>query len=233
MQGIQISIHQVGARQDISLVIVSGYVDTTTCHELSSVFKKLIDQKQYLIIVDLGGASYISSAGWGVFMGEIKKIRELSGDIKIVQMPPEVFEVFEMLEFNRIINYYDAIEEAIDEFDIIRGIDITNPEERIQTPKPVVRIHEQDEPISQELLLKRVLPKGKVEDRMSVKDLPLVEKIKRIVLDDPLISTRGITKTLNTEKYGKVKINWFKIRILLKQQSLDTKEKRFRFYRSR
>jgi len=233
MQGIQISIHQVGSRLDIALVMVSGYVDTTTCHELADVLKRLGEQKQCLIIVDLGGVSYISSAGWGVFMGEIKNVRELGGDIKIVQMSPEVFEVFEMLEFNRIINYYETIEEVIDEFDMIRGIDISNPEERIKTPPKKMQVQAYDESSRKPPVIARILPQAKTEDRMSVRDLPLVEKIKRIVLDNPVISSAGICSTLKTEKYGNEKVNWFRMRLLLKKQNLETKEKRYRFYRSR
>jgi len=134
MQGIKISVNYVGARFDIALITVLGYVDTTTCQELAKVFENIIKQKQYLIVADLGGVTYISSAGWGVFVSEIKNIQDRGGDLKIVQMSHEVFEVFEMLEFNKILNYYDSIEEAIDEFDIIRGIDISNNEVGLKPP---------------------------------------------------------------------------------------------------
>ena len=115
MQGIKIGIQKVGAQFDICLLNISGYVDTTTCQELSQIIQELIQEKHFHIIGDLGGVTYISSAGWGVFMGEIKGIREKGGDIKVVHMNPEVFEVFEMLEFNRILNYYDSVEEAIND----------------------------------------------------------------------------------------------------------------------
>ena len=75
MQGIKLSVHFVGARLDIALVTIIGYVDTTTCQELAKIIQDLEKQKRYLIIADLGGVSYVSSAGWGVFVGEIKNIR--------------------------------------------------------------------------------------------------------------------------------------------------------------
>lgn len=232
MQGIQISIHKVGAKLDITLVMVSGFVDTTTCHELSDVFQKLIEQKQYMIVVDLGGVSYISSAGWGVFMGDIKKIRELSGDIKIVQMSSEVFEVFEMLEFNRIINYYDSIEEAIDEYDIIRGIDITNPEESI-TPAPASSDIEEQSSVSPNAFRLPVAAFSKNKGEISKKDLPVLEKIKRVVVEDPTLGFVGISKKLKSEEYGAVSVNWIRMYAMLKQLNLENKEKRHRFYRSR
>jgi len=233
MQGIQISVHYVGARLDIALISILGHVDTTTCHELTKVIQDLIKQKHYLIIADLGGVSYVSSAGWGVFVGEIKNIRDRGGDLKIVHMSPEVFEVFEMLEFNRILNHYDSLEETIDEFDMIRGIDITQIEETKENlPRMGTSIRYPQTAVS---LGRKKINESAYSSKptMSLKDYPLMEKVKMIVVDDPFIGIQGIRKELRTEKYGHSKIGWFRMRSILKQLNLETKEKRYRFYRSR
>jgi anti-anti-sigma factor len=221
MQGIRIGIQKVGTQFDICLLNISGYVDTTTCQELTQTIQALTDQKNILFITDLGGVTYISSAGWGVFMGEIKGIREKGGDIKVVHMNPEVFEVFEMLEFNRILNYYDSVEEAINEFDLLRGFDITHSVERPPDADSSLDI-------TQEVNRTSVL-----SQEMTVSDFPLVEKIKRIIIENPFFSLQDIRSELNTSNYGYVRIRWWKLRSLLKSLSLETKEKRYRFYRSR
>ncbi len=230
---MNVAVHRVGAKLDIVLLILSGYIDTTTCQDLTETIQGLIKQEQYLIIADMSGVTYVSSAGWGVFMGEIKNIRDLGGDLKITQMPPEVFEVFEMLEFNRILNFYDTVEEAIDEFDIIRGIDITQIDEEarrlIQNSRPE---EIKNKPIPQPIH-RSSSPRKNVDRGITLSDLPLMEKVKRIVVDNPFLGTKGIVRELNTEKYGHVKINWFKMHSILKNLSLDTTEKRHRFYRSR
>lgn len=234
MQGIKISIHDVGSRLDIALLSLIGYVDTTTCRELTKVIQDLIRQKKYLIITDLGGVSYISSAGWGVFVGELKNIRDKGGDLKIVQMNPEVHEVFEMLEFNRILNYYESLEEAIDEFDILRGIDITKAEQKKSQSKEKpesIQAYPQAAPV--------VEPKGirkaaqPPQAGAPVRNLPVMEKIKLIVIENPTWGGRWIRKKLRSEKYGSVRISSIRIRSLLKRLNLDTKDKRYRFYRSR
>lgn len=234
MQGITLSVYYVGAKSDIPLMMVSGYVDTTTCQELAQEIQNLVQQKKVQIIVDLSKVSYISSAGWGVFVGIIKTVREKGGDIKIVQMSSEVYEVFEMLEFNRILNYYESIEEAVDEFDLIRGIDITRSsreskqlslgsEGDVQYIKPPVPV------TLQERKFKTLHP----DDDSSIKNLPLMEKIKRVVIEIPVSSIWAVQKKLNTEKYGWVRIGWFRLRSALKLLNLETKEKRYRYYRSR
>lgn len=234
MQGITLSVYYVGAKSDIPLMMVSGYVDTTTCQELAQEIQNLIQQKKVQIIVDLSKVSYISSAGWGVFVGVIKTVREKGGDIKIVQMSSEVYEVFEMLEFNRILNYYESIEEAVDEFDLIRGIDITRSsreskqltlgsEGDVQYIKPPIPV------TLQEKKFKILHP----DDDSSIKNLPLMEKIKRVVIEIPVSSIWAVQKKLNTEKYGWVRIGLFRLRSVLKSLNLETKEKRYRYYRSR
>ncbi len=234
MQGIKISIYYIGAKVDIPLVMVSGYVDTTTCQELAKELQNLVHQKKVQIIVDLSKVSYISSAGWGVFVGEIKNIRQKGGDIKIVQMSSEVFEVFEMLEFNRILNHYESVEEAIDEIDFVRGIDILRSKDESkqlslqpnrETPflKPPIPVD------IQEKKFKTLMP----NDTMSLKEYPLVEKVKKAVIEIPVSGIREIQKKMNTERYGYIRIGWFRLRSILRSLNLETKEKRFRYYRSR
>ena len=113
MEGIEISQTKVGARRDVAMLSVKGYVDTMTCSILLSKIAENVNAGTLHIIVDMAQVNYVSSAGWGVFVGEIKGIRERGGDLKLVQMTPEVYDVFEMLEFNRILSYYDALEEAM------------------------------------------------------------------------------------------------------------------------
>ncbi len=231
MQGIKISVNYTGAQADIVLLTIVGYVDTTTCQEVGDVLKKLIVQGNYYVICDLRNVNYISSAGWGVFVGEIKNIRDKGGDLKVVQMSQEIFEVFEMLEFNRIIMYYDTLEEAIDEFDIIRGIDITKSHSmpRKAAPQSVTTSNY----INNNDLKRKSEPISQVLEKTSEKDLPVVEKIKRIVVENPFSTTNEIRRKLREKRFGQLKIGYFKLRSMLKQLNLENKEKRFRFYRSR
>jgi anti-sigma B factor antagonist len=234
MQGIQIQVHDVGSRLDISLISVSGYIDTTTCQEMAKIIQELMKQNKAQIIVDLGRVTYISSAGWGVFVGEIKNVREKGGDLKFVQMGPEVFEVFEMLEFNKILNFYESVEEAIDEFDLLRGIDITQINEenlKASTRSPVILSAEK--PTLPIHILEKRSKLYSDEDEMSYKDYPVVERIKKIVVENPMTGIFDIRRRLRTEKYGNVKIGLIRLYGILRSLNLETRKKRFRFYRSR
>jgi anti-sigma B factor antagonist len=117
VDGIVVSV-STGSREDgIAVLKVSGYLDTTTASELESALYGQLDKNNYRIVIDLGGVNYISSAGWGIFIGEIKEIRHKGGDIKLAGMSGDVYEVFQLLEFNSILEAYDTANEAIESFE--------------------------------------------------------------------------------------------------------------------
>ncbi|MFQ5753702.1 MAG: STAS domain-containing protein [bacterium] len=239
MEGIDISQAKVGTRRDIALLNVKGYVDTMTCSLLLNRITENLNSGILHIIVDMAQVNYVSSAGWGVFVGEIKGIREQGGDLKIVQMTPEVYDVFEMLEFNRILSYYESIEEAINDFDISIGLDITKSVKRVYNPQvnPTVATvtpaaTQRQAPITTPGAAKTTplhLPKQQVNEKM----LPLNERIKRIVIEDPNRGAVQVRKILRSQRFDFTKISLFKVHNKLKELNLDTKEKRHRFYRSR
>ena len=113
MNDINISFSKSEINPDISVISVQGYVDTTTSSELEESLKRLLRKGRYDIVIDLREVSYISSAGWGIFISEIKEIRENGGDLKLAAMTGDVYEVFELLEFQTILESYDSVDEAV------------------------------------------------------------------------------------------------------------------------
>lgn len=117
MKGIDVIVEQAGARYQIAVVKVLGQIDTTTSHELERRLQYLLKDGQFDIIIDLSKVTYISSAGWGIFISEIRGIRESGGDLKLVGMTPEVAEVFEFLEFHNILESFKTVEAAVERFE--------------------------------------------------------------------------------------------------------------------
>lgn len=116
MNDISISFTKPEGNPDVSVISVKGYVDTTTSTELEESLKRLLGKGRYDIVIDLGNVNYISSAGWGIFISEIKEIRENGGDLKLAAMIGDVYEVFELLEFQTILESFDTVEEAVGSF---------------------------------------------------------------------------------------------------------------------
>ena len=61
--------------------------------------------------------SYISSAGLGVFMAFIEKVRENEGDIKLSTMSDKVFNIFDLLGFPLLYEIFNTEDQAIKKFE--------------------------------------------------------------------------------------------------------------------
>jgi len=101
---------------DIVLLRIDGLVDSGTSQLVEDKFNELISRGHVKIVADLEKVDYISSAGWGIFVGEIKGIRKKNGDIKLARMRPDVREVFDLLEFNALLTPYNSKDDAVAAF---------------------------------------------------------------------------------------------------------------------
>jgi anti-sigma B factor antagonist len=115
MENISISLSESGS-DTISEVRVDGVIDTTTASELEQVIDSLVKRGRWRIVVDLAGVDYISSAGWGIFISHIKNVRTNDGDIKLANMVPNVFEIYELLEFDKVLKVFGSVDEARQDF---------------------------------------------------------------------------------------------------------------------
>ncbi|MFH1755330.1 MAG: STAS domain-containing protein [Candidatus Latescibacterota bacterium] len=123
IDGIVVSVISGKGKEDIAILQVSGYLDTTTAGELENALYGLLKRGQYKIVIDLSGITYISSAGWGIFIGEIKDIRNHGGDLKLAGMIGDVHEVFQLLEFQSILESYPDTESAVAAFNQVSKAD--------------------------------------------------------------------------------------------------------------
>ncbi|RMD91009.1 MAG: anti-sigma factor antagonist [Calditrichaeota bacterium] len=224
MEGIQLSVKHTGANNDISIIKVGGYIDTTTSAELEHSLESLIKAGRYNIIIDLGNVDYISSAGWGIFISEIKGIREKHGDLKLVNMIPDVYEVFELLEFHYILKAFDSIEDAIADFDKRKVY--ADDEDAETQPAFSSRNESPTEPTTSQTdeFFK------KAEEPL-VADQSIEDKIKQIVVENPDISSIKVMRELNTPRFGNIKLGYFQVLKYLKRLNLNSKKKRVEFFK--
>lgn len=222
MEGIQLSVKQTGANNDISIIKVGGYIDTTTSAELEHSLETLLKSNNNNIVIDLENVDYISSAGWGIFISELKGIRDRGGDLKLVKMMPDVYEVFELLEFHYILKAFDSIDDAIADFDRRKVYD----DSRAYTESEVApQLPDGQDSVSQEL--ESSDPKQKFPERKnSVEDI-----IKKLVMENPEMNSIAMLQKLKSARFGNQKIGYFQLLKTLKKMNLNSKRKRVEFFK--
>lgn len=103
----------------ITVLSVNGYLDAHTAPDLESAIGTQVRNGNVRLVVDFGGLSYISSAGLGVFMVFIERVRTKGGDIKLAAMTEKVYSVFDLLGFPVLFNIYATVDEAKDAFPVV------------------------------------------------------------------------------------------------------------------
>ncbi len=138
-EGIKIETKVMDDEARIMLIGISGYVDQANCHLLQEMINKSLKDKYYRLVFNLQNLVYMSSAGWGVLIGEIKRFRESSGDIKLANMGPEIYEIYQMLEFYHIISEYPSLEDALKSFNLKpKMVSASAPVQEAKKEKPKV-----------------------------------------------------------------------------------------------
>ena len=113
MADFNVQLHE---DNQVSIINLQGYLDAHTAPDLENIFTKLIDNQKYKVVVNFEKLSYISSAGLGVFMAYIETMRDNKGDIKFASMTPKVYNIFDLLGFPLLYEFYNEENDAVQKF---------------------------------------------------------------------------------------------------------------------
>ena len=113
MADFDVGKHGVGS---VSVLDVKGFLDAHTAPELENAFNGLINNKQYKVVVNFSDLKYISSAGLGVFMAYVETMRDNKGDIKFSNMQDNVYNIFDLLGFPMLYEFFKNELEAVEKF---------------------------------------------------------------------------------------------------------------------
>ena len=113
MKNLTVSASGYPQNKEVTVISVKGFIDMTTAPEFERTFQSVLGENKFNLVVDLKEVTYISSVGWGIFIGEIKRIRAQKGNLVLACMSPEVADAYELLQFNSIIKSFPTVEQAV------------------------------------------------------------------------------------------------------------------------
>src|ERR1039458_6533417 len=113
MENLTVTLSESPQNKEITLFTVKGSMDTNTISEFEKNFQTAMRDNKFKMVIDLKDVHYISSAGWGLFVSEIKRIRSENGDLVLAGMSPEVMEVFNLLEFDTILKFFPEVDSGV------------------------------------------------------------------------------------------------------------------------
>jgi len=96
------------------IVKINEELDHHTCTDIR---KKIDSEISYRmpqkLIFDFGNVSFMDSSGIGIVIGRYKNMKDIGGEAIIANTRPTVKRIFEMSGLNKIVSFYDKIEDAM------------------------------------------------------------------------------------------------------------------------
>lgn len=111
-----IEINVTDAKDAVTLVEVSGRVDSMNANQFGSGLNEQISVGKIQLVLDLSSVDYMSSAGLREIVTTLKKAKKANGDLRLAQPSQRVREVLEMSGLDTIFRIYTTQDEAIDSF---------------------------------------------------------------------------------------------------------------------
>lgn len=106
----------VSDQNQVTLVEVSGRVDSMNANEFGDALKAQIDEQKVNLVLDLAQVEYMSSAGLREIVTALKKAKRSQGDVRIANPSDRVREVLEMAGLDTIFQIFETQAKALQSF---------------------------------------------------------------------------------------------------------------------
>jgi anti-anti-sigma factor len=107
MEQIEALIVHSGQHQNLITVKLTGTLNLQTMTPMEKAVNALDGIcRGKAVLFDMTEVNYISSSGWSLFLTAYKRLRDQHSVLALVGMGQEVLNIFEILDFGRLIPHY-------------------------------------------------------------------------------------------------------------------------------
>ena len=110
---MEITIRNEG---EVNIFDFEGNLETSTAAEAESTINRVIDSGETRLLINFEQLNYISSAGLRILLATAKKLKPISGELRICNLNATVQEVFDISGFSSILTIAATEEEALGTF---------------------------------------------------------------------------------------------------------------------
>jgi anti-sigma B factor antagonist len=109
MTEFRVDAHDEGG---VVVIDVEGRVDAFLVTKIREVINDLIQENKVRLIIRFEKVAQINSTALGILIGRLRRIRMHGGDIKIVELSPDIRRVFDVMGASRIFDIHPGVDEA-------------------------------------------------------------------------------------------------------------------------
>lgn len=97
----------------VRVVAVNGSLDALTAPELADALSTELREGHTLLVADLSGLDYTSSAGLRVLLNTVKEARSKGGDLRLAGVQANVNKVLDLSGFMSIMKSFADVDAAV------------------------------------------------------------------------------------------------------------------------
>jgi anti-sigma B factor antagonist len=97
----------------VIIIEIKGALNSETSADFEEYINQLLAKKKLFLIIDAEGLKFISSAGFGVILYIQKKLMATKGFFIVCNISEEIFVLYKLLGFDKIIKIAGNKEEAL------------------------------------------------------------------------------------------------------------------------
>ena len=113
MESISIEVHHHHFPPDSATIRIKGFLYANTLVDFDRKFLSALSAMKKKLVLDLSEANYISSGGWALIVTSFKRIQDVGGTLVLAGMKPEVYDAFELLEYDKVLRSFPTEESAL------------------------------------------------------------------------------------------------------------------------
>jgi anti-sigma B factor antagonist len=97
-----------------SLVLdVAGQVKGGDASDLRSTIKRIQDEGELDIVLDLQDVGFIDSSGVGMLIHCLQEVRTRGGDLRLLKLSDDIHDLFEMVAIDRLFTIFQSEDEIV------------------------------------------------------------------------------------------------------------------------
>jgi len=101
------------ARDGIEVIDVRGEIDMYTAPRLRELLIDLVSKGSYQLVVNLDKVGFLDSAGLGVLVGGLRRVRARDGSLDLVCTQQPILKILKITGLTEVFGIYETADQAI------------------------------------------------------------------------------------------------------------------------
>lgn len=104
----------VSSRKEGSAAVIqiSGRIDAVTAPDFERACLEVVHAGEKIVVLDLGGVLYISSAGLRSLLIIGRELQASGGVLRLANVSSLISKIFELSNFHTLFPFFDSVEKA-------------------------------------------------------------------------------------------------------------------------